>query len=115
MLSLLTCGVVLTIASVVADGVMRSAAAAMQDLEEKIASFSSGDSSFTLKKTVYSNQTRLFIAAGLEGTGHHALQSMLKVCGKTHPALCEPHNAISLRTMSFNKKQDVVKVRLDSQ
>ena len=52
-----------------------------------------------LQKTSFSNQTRLFIVAGLEGTGHHAFTFMLQECGNMKPALCEPHYGITKNTM----------------
>jgi len=67
--------------------------------------YSNGD--FRLKKTVYSNRTRLLIVAGLEGTGHHAISAMLDICRKRKPPLCEADKTLSDKLMLFDKKRRV--------
>lgn len=37
-------------------------------------------------KNVYSNNSRLLLVAGLEGTGHHAISDMMSVCMKASPS-----------------------------
>ena len=67
---------------------------------------SNGD--FHLKKTVYNNRTRLLIAAGLEGTGHHAISAMLEICRKRRPELCEADKELSDKLMLWERSRVAV-------
>eukprot|EP01034_Spumella_vulgaris_P026448 gene26448-33027_t len=57
---------------------------------------------FALRKTAFSNRSRLLFVAGLEGTGHHAVQAMFKVCNATK--ICEFDALITHHAMRFDGK-----------
>jgi hypothetical protein len=42
-----------------------------------------------LRKTRTSERTRLMFIAGLEGSGHHMVETMFKQCVAAQPALCK--------------------------
>jgi hypothetical protein len=46
--------------------------------------------SYVVEKTKYENKTRVVFFAGLEGTGHHAIQEALKAC-----PVCNPSGVLS--------------------
>lgn len=54
-----------------------------------------------LKKTVFSDRTRLLVVAGLEGTGHHAISAMFQVCSRKQPPLCEIEKSVSIKAMTY--------------
>lgn len=76
------------------------------DDQEKLVSKLNGMSNETtlLQKKTFSDKIRLVFIAGLEGTGHHGLNSMFQICVKKR--LCKPEVEITQKIMSFKRLEN---------
>ena len=59
-------------------------------------------------KRTFSDQSRILFVAGLEGTGHHGVQAMIKVCVKTSEKLCEAIEDVTHVFQEARGKSDTI-------
>lgn len=59
-------------------------------------------------KRTFSDQSRILFVAGLEGTGHHGVQAMIKVCVQTSEKLCEAIEDVTHVFQEARGKSDTI-------